>query len=149
MEENKLYYLVEAAFVSQDGTLRGTSLRAYECTITKTKKYNHYFEAALNPTGYMYVMNSDSTITRKKTKVSLKNKYLNSYAEIDTSRTWKYGCRVFTSPELGLFTKLSNIYRQATAVRTRSETALANLKTFDTHLDHYRTFANEHPELVI
>ena len=146
-------YLVEAASVGEDGTLRGTSLRAYECTVSTTTRTGYrnqtYTDYKYNPTGVMYVMNPDSSITKKKTRATLSSKYVSSYYEVDSIKSWSYCCRLFSSPELALFSKLNSIYEQTAQVKARIQDTLRNLESFDTHLTHFRSFADTHPEFFI
>jgi len=159
-------YLVESTDLKEDGSITGSTLRAYEIILednpnykATTTYYTNYYTSRSNqkctfvPTGVLYTL-KDNKLIKKKTKATLANKYIHNLSKEevihDVTSTYAYGCRLFSTPEIALASKLAVINR----LRSQMQTNIDKLQTtLDTsvaeHLKPLEYFAKKYPEYFI
>ena len=145
MEPTKAY-LIETPYISDSGVLNRFSLRCYEVLATPSNL--SWSGMNVTPTGIMYTYSNDK-LTKKRTKANLKNKWItdsNIRSSVDTSR---YGCSIYTSPELAIAAKLYAIHSAKNERLNEVQTMTTKLNSYNKYSDMLTPIMKDSPELFV
>jgi len=162
MTEKKYYLTEPITKVYSNTKLVGTSLRAYEITLTprQTEGQHCSYTIPFTPTGNVFVIKNDK-IVKQKTKAKLTNKMIRQRPEEEIITSFPdfvsaFYCSIFSSPELALHTKLAQLNTAKTSVILDSSMQInvltdriEKLRTLDTKKELLSKFKTENPEFFI
>lgn len=146
---DNIAYLIEAPDISNTGKLRNKSIRAFEVKYTIGTSNPFWSRIEVISTGKLFTL-IDGKVTEKRTKATLKTKYIRGLTPSDTiTSVDAYHCQLFTTPTLALLAKSIALKSRVQSKLTEIEDALSNAKASLAYAAQTDTFTSNYPEYLV
>lgn len=145
MEPTKAY-LIETPRITDSGVLISYSLRCYEVLVTPSTSTWKGF--TVSSTGTMYTFDNGKLL-KKKTKANISNKWTNDATIRSSIDTARYGCSLYTSPELAITAKLYAIHSAKNERLNEMQATITRLNSYNKYSDMLTPIMKDSPELFV
>lgn len=144
---DNIAYLIEAPRVSNTGKLQNKTIRAFE--VTHNCDTVRPWPIKVEGTGKVFTL-IDGKVIEKRTKATLRTKYLRTSAPQDTiDNVVHWHCQLFTTPTLALLAKSIALKSRVQSKLTEIEDALSNAKASLAYAAQIDTFTSNYPEYLV
>lgn len=145
MEPTKAY-LIETPRIYDSGVLTSYSLRCYEVLVTPSTSTWKGF--TVSSTGTMYTFDNGKLL-KKKTKANISNKWTNDATIRSSIDTARYGCSLYTSPELAITAKIYAIHSAKNERLNEVQAIITRLNSYTKYSDMLTPIMKDSPELFV
>ena len=145
MEPTKAY-LIETPYISDSGVLTSYSLRCYEVLVSPSTSTWKGF--TVSSTGTMYTFDNGKLL-KKKTKANMNNKWVREAVIRSSVDTARYGCSLYTSPELAIAAKLYTIHSAKNERLNEVQAMTTKLNSYNKYSDMLTPIMKDSPELFV
>lgn len=145
MEPTKAY-LIETPRISDSGTLISYSLRCYEVLVIPSTSTWKGFN--ITSTGTMYTYDNGK-LSNKTTKANLSNKWIRDNTIRSSIDTTRYGCSLYTSPELAITAKIYAIHSAKNERLNEVQAITTRLNSYTKYSDMLTSIMKDSPELFV
>ena len=146
MEPTKAY-LIETPRISDSGVLTSYSLRCYE-VLARPSSSHTWGGMSLTSTGTMYTFDNGKLL-KKKTKANMNNKWVREAVIRSSVDTARYGCSLYTSPELAIAAKLYTIHSAKNERLNEVQAMTTKLNSYNKYSDMLTPIMKDSPELFV